>query len=151
MIAILSFQWMQHSAAVNIGKLCCHFQKNEISVISKYGFCNKRFRKDKTPTSWILFSIYLSSSKIRSSSNQNIGEGESNFDDKYVETVSEIQGPRKRVGALAHPVFGKSVNPISTRGDTLSPSSTTSPLRFSDIATALRFIFPKWLVTKSIL
>ena len=40
-------------------------------------------------------------------------------------------------GALAPPVFGRSVNPISTRGDTLSPPSTTSPPGFSDLATAL--------------
>ena len=52
----------------------------------------KSFRKDGPLTS---FSTYLSSKldyllikrleRIRFSSNQNIGEGESNFDDKYVE------------------------------------------------------------------
>ena len=30
-------------------------------------------------------------------------------------------------GALAPPVFGRSFNPFSTRGDTLSPPSTTAP------------------------
>ena len=35
------------------------------------------------------------------------------------------------------PVFGRSVNPISTRGGTLSPPSTISPPWFSDLATAL--------------
>ena len=40
-------------------------------------------------------------------------------------------------GADAPPVFGRSVNPISTRGGTLSPPSTTRPPRFSDLATCL--------------
>ena len=36
------------------------------------------------------------------------------------------------------PVFGRSVNPISTSGGTLSPPSTTRPPpRFSDLATCL--------------
>ena len=35
------------------------------------------------------------------------------------------------------PVFGKSVNPITTRGGTLSLPSNTSPPGFSDLATAL--------------
>ena len=43
----------------------------------------------------------------------------------------------KTGGALAPPFFDRSVNPISTRGDTLSPPSTTSPPGFSDLATAL--------------
>ena len=40
-------------------------------------------------------------------------------------------------GALALPIFGRSANPILTRGDTLSPPSTTSPPGISDLATAL--------------
>ena len=40
-------------------------------------------------------------------------------------------------GALAPPIFGRSANPILTRGDTLSPPSTTSPPGISDLATAL--------------
>ena len=32
---------------------------------------------------------------------------------------------------------GRSVSPISTRGGTFSPPSTASPLRFSDLASAL--------------
>ena len=61
----------------------------------KYGFCDKSFQKDEPLTSWTLFSTYLSSKldspliktleRIRFSSYQNIREGESNFDDKYVE------------------------------------------------------------------
>ena len=39
---------------------------------------------------------------------------------------------------LSPPVFGRSVNPISTRGGTLSPPSTKSlPPGFSELATAL--------------
>jgi hypothetical protein len=45
-------------------------------------------------------------------------------------------------GAKAPPVFGRSVNPISTRGDTLSPPSTSSPPGFSDLATALHIYVP---------
>ena len=45
--------------------------------VLKYGFCNKSFRKDEPLTIFVI--------KIRFSSNQNIGEGESNFDDEYVE------------------------------------------------------------------
>ena len=56
-------------------------------TLLKYGFCNKSFRKDETLTSWTqvehFFNIFVI--KIRFYSNQNIGEGESNFDDKYVE------------------------------------------------------------------
>ena len=40
-------------------------------------------------------------------------------------------------GARAPTLFGGSVNPISTRGGTLSPPSTMCPLRFSNHATAL--------------
>ena len=40
-------------------------------------------------------------------------------------------------GRQSPPFFGRSVNPISTRGDALSPPSTTSPPGFSDLATAL--------------
>ncbi len=51
-----------------------------------------------------------------------------------------LQGRRQQGGwggAIAPPVFGRSVNPISTRGDTSSPPSTTSPPGFSDLAMAL--------------
>ena len=40
-------------------------------------------------------------------------------------------------GALAPPVFGQSVNPISTRGANYAHHSTTSPPGFSDLATGL--------------
>ena len=70
----------------------------------KYGFCNKSFRKDEPLTSWTLFSnIFVIN--IRFSSNQNIGEGESNFDE----------------------------------------------ICWKKCSTDQRFIFSKWLVTKSIL
>ena len=50
-----------------------------------------------------------------------------------------MQACRKRGagGACAPPLFERSVNPISTRGGTLSPPSTMCPTRFSDLATAL--------------
>ena len=40
-------------------------------------------------------------------------------------------------GAIVSPVFGQTVNPISTRGADYAHHSTTSPPGFSDIATAL--------------
>ena len=40
-------------------------------------------------------------------------------------------------GMCPPPLFGRSVNPISTRGGTFSPPSITCPPRFSDLATAL--------------
>ena len=40
-------------------------------------------------------------------------------------------------GAAASPDFGGSVNPISTRGDTLSPPSTTCPPGFLTLAACL--------------
>jgi hypothetical protein len=53
--------------------------------------------------------------------------------------LSMIQGCRQGGAreALAPPVFVRSVNPISTRGGTLSPPSTTSPPGFLYLATAL--------------
>ena len=40
-------------------------------------------------------------------------------------------------GALAPPVFGQTVNPISTRGADYTHHSTTSPPGISDLATGL--------------
>ena len=40
-------------------------------------------------------------------------------------------------GAAAPPDFGGSVNPISTRGDTLSPPSTTCPPGFLTLVACL--------------
>ena len=39
------------------------------------------------------------------------------------------------------PLFDRSVNPISTRGGTLSPPSTTCPPAFSELATALDYTY----------
>ena len=59
------------------------------------------------------------------------------FSPAYV--LSPSQGRRQggAWGDLAPPVFVRSVNPISTRGGTLSPPSTTSPPGFLELATAL--------------
>ena len=46
-------------------------------------------------------------------------------------------------GARAPPLFGRSVNPISTRGGTFSPPSIMCPPRFSDLATALMYSHAK--------
>ena len=40
-------------------------------------------------------------------------------------------------GAIAPPDFGRSLNPISTRGGRLSPPNSTGTSRFSDPPTAL--------------
>ena len=45
--------------------------------------------------------------------------------------------PKTGGGALAPPVFGRSIHPISIRVGILSPPITTSPPGFSDLATAL--------------
>ena len=49
------------------------------------------------------------------------------------------QGRRKggTLGASAPPMFGRTVNHISTRGADYAHHSTTSPPKFSDLATAL--------------
>ena len=63
-----------------------------------------------------IFSTYLSSKldsplikileRIRFSSNQNIGEAESNFDDKYVEkSVQVVRGSSFRDDLLQNPYF----------------------------------------------
>ena len=41
------------------------------------------------------------------------------------------------------PMFGRIVNPISTRGADYAHHSTTSPLNFSDLATALHYVSTK--------
>ena len=41
------------------------------------------------------------------------------------------------LGASAPPMFGRTVNPISTRGADYAHHSTSSPPGFSDLATAL--------------
>ena len=46
--------------------------------------------------------------RIRFSSNQNIGEGESNFDDKYVEkSVQLVRGSSFRNDLLQSPYFNR--------------------------------------------
>ena len=43
--------------------------------------------------------------------------------------------------AMANPDFGRSVNPISTRGDRLCPPNSTGTPKFSDLPTALSMNF----------
>ena len=45
--------------------------------------------------------------------------------------------PGAAVGAMAPPDFGRSINPISTKGGRLCPPKNTATLRLSDIPTAL--------------
>ena len=54
-----------------------------------------------------------------------------------------FQGRRKvgAWGALAPPMFGQTVNPISTRGADYARQSTTSPPKVSDLATALWWVW----------
>ena len=50
-------------------------------------------------------------------------------------------------GGFSPPIFGRSAKPILTRGDTLSPPSTTSPPGFSDLVTTLSsLICPNCLI-----
>ena len=46
-------------------------------------------------------------------------------------------------GAMAPPDFGRSVNPISTKGGKSCPPNNTGTPGFSDLPTALYYIF-KW-------
>ena len=49
--------------------------------------------------------------RIRVSSNQNIGEGESNFDDNYVEeSVQLVRGSSFRNDLLQNPYFRVKIN-----------------------------------------
>ena len=45
-------------------------------------------------------------------------------------------------GAMAPPDFGRSVNPISTKGDRLCPPNITGTPRFFDLPTALYTVLP---------
>ena len=47
-------------------------------------------------------------------------------------------------GLEPHPVFGRTVNPISIRGADYAHHSTTSPPGFSDLATALWGIYARF-------
>ena len=40
---------------------------------------------------------------------------------------------------MVSPVFGRSVNPVSTKGDRLCPPNNTDTPQFSDLSTALVF------------
>ena len=60
-----------------------------------------------------------------------------NLSEKY----TYIQARRKWGGAVP-PLFGRSANPISTRGGTLSSPSATCPgPEFSDLASALTYMY----------
>ena len=48
-----------------------------------------------------------------------------------------VESKIRRVASGGPPLFDRSVNPISTRGCTLSPPSTMCPHGFLDLATAL--------------
>ena len=50
--------------------------------------------------------------------------------------IDSLQGCRKR-GAGGAPIFGRSVNPISTRGSREYPPNNTGTPGFSDLATGL--------------
>ena len=55
-------------------------------------------------------------------------------------SISLTAGPLQRGGGLggfSPPVFGKTVNPISTRGTSYAHHNTMSPHGFSDLATDL--------------
>ena len=51
-----------------------------------------------------------------------------------------VASGRGGLGASGLQCLGRSVNPISTRGSTLSPPSITSPPGFSDLATGLTYL-----------
>jgi hypothetical protein len=51
-----------------------------------------------------------------------------------------VESKIRHVASGGPPLFDRSVNPISTKGGTLSPPSTMCPPEFSDLATALKTI-----------
>ena len=61
---------------------------------------------------------------------------------RFVTSIGNIETPRAVAsggagGAIAPPVFGQTVNPISTKGADYTHHSTTSPPGISDLATGL--------------
>ena len=59
----------------------------------------------------------------------------------YIHTLQPQQGIRKRRGAGGLPVFGRTVNPISTMGGRLCPPQYDEPPPgFSGLATALQVV-----------
>ena len=58
----------------------------------------------------------------------------------YITVFSRPVVPGGDGGAMAPPDFGKSVNPISTRGGRLCPPNNTGTHGFSDLPTALQNI-----------
>ena len=85
------------------------------------------------------FSILCANTRVAFFCNIN----HSTFQQIPIKINDLCQGRRKvgAGGALAPPIFGRSANPILTRGDTLSPPSTTSPPGISDLATALLLLY----------
>ena len=59
------------------------------------------------------------------------------------ETYTFMQARRKwgGLGSLAPPIFGQTVNPISTRVADYAHHSNTSPPGFLDLATALPYVY----------
>ena len=78
-------------------------------------------------------------------------ESTKKFDLSWVISYDKYQGRRKggTLGALAPPIFDRTVNPISTRGADYAHHNTTSPLNFSDLATALTYVFYLYLNYKT--
>ena len=58
---------------------------------------------------------------------------------QYLQLTYILRGvvPGRTGGAMAPPDFGRSVNPISTKGGRLSPPNNTGTPGFSDLPTAL--------------
>ena len=53
-------------------------------------------------------------------------------------------------GALAPPEFGRSVNPIQTRGADYTPHTTASPSGFKKLSTPLMFVSEPILVNHNL-
>ena len=59
---------------------------------------------------------------------------------RKLQTRGRLVGARGAGGAMAPTNFGRSVNPISTRGSRLCPPNDTGNPGFSDLSTALGYI-----------
>ena len=63
----------------------------------------------------------------------------SNFVFQHKKLLYRPVVPRGAGGAMAPPNFGRSVNPILTKGGRLCPPNNTGTTGFSDLPTALKY------------
>ena len=68
--------------------------------------------------------------------------------DNVMVACSQARRKRGGRGVRAPPLFGRSVNPISTRGGKSSPPNSTCHSRFSDLATGLAVLHSTYVLVR---